>query len=176
MTEPTLGPIQLLVIGFNEPNFRGEIAAELARLREDDAIRLIDVVLVSKDADGNIIRLQATGLDAQEGEEVGAIVGALIGLGVGGTEGAEAGAEIGAEIGATGQFLPEDVWYIEDALGDSQAAAVALIEHRWAIPLREKIRDAGGFHLADAWVHPLDLVGIGLLGAEEGSGQIFSTR
>jgi hypothetical protein len=44
---------------------------------------------------------------------------------------------------------------------------VALLEHRWAIPLREGIRRAGGFHLADAWIHPADLVGIGVLAAEE---------
>jgi uncharacterized membrane protein len=169
-----IGPIQLLVIGFNEPVFDGKIAAEIQRLRENDAIRLIDVVVVNKDADGNITRARTTGLDTEEGAEFGAIVGALIGLGVGGTEGAEEGAELGAEIGATGEFLPEDVWYVEDVLGDSQAAAVALIEHRWAIDLREAIRDAGGFHLADAWVHPLDLVGIGLIGAEEGSQQIFT--
>lgn len=169
-----IGPIQLLVVGFDEPVFDGKIMAEIQRLRENDAIRLIDVVVVNKDADGNITRARTSGLDAEEGAEFGAVVGALIGLGVGGTGGAEEGAEIGAEIGATGEFLPEDIWYVEDVIGDSQAAAVALIEHRWAIGLREAIQGAGGFHLADAWVHPLDLVGIGLIGAEEGSQQIFS--
>jgi hypothetical protein len=72
--------------------------------------------------------------------------------------------------------LPDDVWYVEDALGDAQAAAVALIEHRWAIGLRDAIRDAGGFHLADAWVHPLDLVSIGLLESEEADRQAFNPR
>ena len=70
------------------------------------------------------------------------------------------GAELGAAA-ATGEVLPEDIWYVEDAIGDSQAAAVALIEHRWAIGLREAVHSAGGFHLADAWVHPRDLVGSG---------------
>jgi hypothetical protein len=41
------------------------------------------------------------------------------------------------------------------------SAAVALIEHRWAIPLRDKILDAGGVALADEWIHPADLVAIG---------------
>jgi hypothetical protein len=49
---------------------------------------------------------------------------------------------------------------------------VALIEHRWAIGLRDLIHEAGGFRLADAWVHPLDLVAVGLIGAEEASRQI----
>jgi hypothetical protein len=41
------------------------------------------------------------------------------------------------------------------------SAAVALIEHRWAIPLRDAIRRAGGVTTADAWVHPEDLVAAG---------------
>lgn len=170
----TIGPVQLLVLGFSDPDFHGQIKAELDRLRESDTIRLIDVALVSKDADGNITRLRGTNLSTEESEEFGATVGALIGLGVGGEEGAVAGAEIGAAAAEDGEVLPDDVWYIEDALGDSQAAAVALIEHRWAIGLREAVHSAGGFHLADAWVHPLDLVAIGLISAEEANEQIYT--
>jgi hypothetical protein len=50
-------------------------------------------------------------------------------------------------------------------------AAVALLEHRWATALRDTIRDAGGFHLADAWVHPADLIAVGLIAAEEAAAQ-----
>jgi hypothetical protein len=100
-------------------------------------------------------------------------VGALIGLGAAGEEGAEVGAVVGAEAGVDGHLLPDDVWYVDDALQPGDAAAVALIEHRWAIPLRETIRAAGGFHLADAWVHPLDLVAVGLIGAADAQQQMF---
>jgi uncharacterized membrane protein len=170
----TIGPVQLLVVGFVEGNFHGQIQAQLDRLRASDTIRLLDVAFVSKDADGNITRMRSTDLTGEEAEEFGALVGALIGLGVDGAEGAEAGAAAGAEAAMTGDILPDNVWYIEDALGDAEAAAVALIEHRWAIGLRGAIRDAGGFHLADAWVHPLDLVAIGLMEAEEANEQIFN--
>ena len=47
------------------------------------------------------------------------------------------------------------------------AVAIALLEHRWAIPLREAIVRAGGFPILDTWVHPRDLVEVGLLAAEE---------
>ena len=47
------------------------------------------------------------------------------------------------------------------------AAALVLLEHRWAIPLREAIERAGGFRIADGFIHPLDLVGVGVLAAEE---------
>lgn len=170
----TVGPVQLLVIGFVDGDFHGQIKAELDRLRASDTIRLLDVAFVNKDADGNISRMRMTDLTGEEAEEFGALVGALIGLGAGGEEGAEVGAVAGAESASTGHVLPDDVWYVEDALGDAEAAAVALIEHRWAIGLREAIRDAGGFHLADAWVHPLDLVSIGLIEAEEAEQQLAS--
>lgn len=169
----TIGPVQLLVVGFSDPDFHGQIKAELDRLRESDTIRLLDLALVTRDANGNITRMEASDLSTEEAEQFGALVGALIGLGAGGEDGAEAGAVAGAEATSTGHVLPDDVWYVEDALGDAEAAAVALIEHRWAIGLRDAIRDAGGFHLADAWVHPLDLVSIGLLEREEAEQQLF---
>jgi hypothetical protein len=55
----------------------------------------------------------------------------------------------------------------DDAIPNGSAAAIALIEHRWAVGLRDAIREAGGFHLADAWVHPADLIAVGLVAAEE---------
>ncbi len=171
----TIGPVQLLVIGFAEPEFNGKVRAELDRLREHDTIRLIDLILVRKTADGEIERLHHSDLTAEEGEELGAIVGALVGVGYAGEEGAEAGAELGAAMGEAGQFLPENAWYLDDVLPVDTAVAVALLEHRWAIGLRDSIRDAGGMHLADAWVHPFDLVTIGLVAAEEAQQQIAAT-
>ena len=55
------------------------------------------------------------------------------------------------------------VWYLGDAIPQGTAAAVALIEHRWAIPLRDKIAKAGGVTLADEWIHVKDLIAVGLL-------------
>jgi len=46
-----IGPVQLIVLGFNEPDFHGEIIAELERLRESDTVRVIDALAVHKDAD-----------------------------------------------------------------------------------------------------------------------------
>ena len=49
-----IGPVQLIVLGFNHPNFHGEIIDELERLRESDTVRVIDALAVHKDADGEI--------------------------------------------------------------------------------------------------------------------------
>jgi uncharacterized membrane protein len=165
-----MGPVQLLVVGFDQPEFDGGILAELERLGEQDVIRLVDLLVVYKDAEGNVERLQVSSLSTDEAEELGAVAGALIGLGAGGEEGAEAGAVLGAmgvdESG--GHVLGEDdFWYVDDEIPNDSAAAIVLIEHRWAMPLRETIRERGGFHLADAWVHPADLIAVGVLAAED---------
>ena len=164
----TLGPVQMLVVGFEGDNFKGEIREELERLREHDIIRLIDLLLVKKNDDGELEVLQQSDLDQDEAEEFGAIVGALVGFGAGGEEEAERSAIAGANELEDGHvFDDEAVWYLGDAIPDGTAAAVALLEHRWAIPLRDKIAQAGGITLSDAWIHPADLVAIGLVGAAE---------
>jgi hypothetical protein len=55
---------------------------------------------------------------------------------------------------------------LEDSPNDS-AAALILLEHHWAVPLRDAIVRAGGFRISDGFISPLDLVEIGLLSAEE---------
>ena len=167
-----MGPVQLLVVSFDEPDFQGAVMRELDRLRESDVVRLVDLLVVRKDDEGNVEHLQRSDLSPDEAEQLGATVGALIGIGIGagGEEAAEAGAILGA-IGideAGGHVLrEEDFWYVDDAIPNGSAAAVALVEHRWAIGLRDAIRSAGGSLVADEWVHPADLVAVGLLAAEE---------
>jgi uncharacterized membrane protein len=165
-----IGPVQLLVVGFDEPDFRGEVLAEITRLRESDTVRLIDLLVVHKQSDGSIERLQRSDLDAAGAQEFGETVGALIGFGAAGEEGIEAGMEAGAvAIAESGGHVidPDEMWYVEDAIPPGSAAAIALIEHRWALGLRGSIRDAGGRLLTERWIHPADLVAVGLLGAEE---------
>jgi uncharacterized membrane protein len=162
-----IGPVQMLIVGFDEPKFKGEVLEELKRLKDQDIIRLIDLAVVRKDDEGNIETLHTSDLSEDEAMEFGAYVGALIGLGAAGEEGAEAGAIAGAEALADQQVFDDDqVWYVADAIPNGSAAGIALIEHRWAIPLRDAIVRAGGLPLADEWIHATDLVAIGLVGAE----------
>jgi len=93
-------------------------------------------------------------------------VGALVGFGADDEEGAEFGAIAGAAELEDGHLFDDAaVWYLGDAIPEGTAAAVALLEHRWAIPLRDKIAQAGGITLSDAWIHPADLVAAGALAA-----------
>ena len=164
-----IGPVQLLVLGFDRPNFHGEIIAELERLRASDTVRVIDALAVYKDADGEIGVEHLSNLSEAEAIELGSKVGALVGLGIDGEEGFEAGAEMGAEAGANGVqvFSDEDAWDVIEDIPNDSAAALLLIEHHWAVPLRDAVARAGGYRLADGFISPLDLVEIGLATAEE---------
>jgi uncharacterized membrane protein len=168
-TVMAIGPVQLIVLGFNHPNFHGEIIDELERLRESDTIRVIDALAVHKDADGEVEVAHLSNLTLEEAVEVGSKVGALIGLGIEGEEGMEAGAIAGAEAAADGieVFDDEDAWDVLADIPDDSAAALVLIEHHWAVPLRDAIARAGGMRLSDGFISPLDLVAIGLMEAEE---------
>jgi uncharacterized membrane protein len=165
----TIGPVQLIVVGFNHPEFHGEIIAELERLREADTVRVIDALAVHKDADGEIEVQHLSNLTKEEAIELGSKIGALIGLGIEGEEGAELGAELGAEAAADGgQILDEEeAWDVLEEIPNDSAAALVLLEHHWAVPLRDAIARAGGFRISDGFISPLDLVEIGLVSAEE---------
>jgi uncharacterized membrane protein len=166
-----IGPVQLIVLGFEHPKFHGEIIEELERLRESDTVRVIDSLAVYKDAEGELEVEHLSKLSQDEAIEVGTVIGALIGLGIEGEEGMEAGAIAGAEQAAAEGIHPisadEDAWDVLEDIPNDSAAALILLEHQWAVPLRDAIARAGGFRISDGFISPLDLVEIGLHSAEE---------
>jgi uncharacterized membrane protein len=166
-----IGPVQLVVLGFKHPEFHGEIIAELERLREADTVRVIDSLAVYKDADGEIEVEHLSNLTEDEAIELGSKVAALVGLGIEGEEGMQAGAVAGAEAvaeaGGVQVFSDEEAWDVLEEIPNDSAAALILLEHHWAVPLRDAIARAGGFRISDGFISPLDLVEIGLLSAQE---------
>jgi uncharacterized membrane protein len=163
-----IGPVQLIVLGFSHPNFHGEVIAELERLRESDTVRVIDALAVYKDAEGEIEVEHLSNLTEEEAIELGSKVGALVGLGIAGEEGAEEGAEAGAEAAEDGIDVFGDAeWDVIEDIPNDSAAALILLEHHWAVPLRNAVFRAGGFRISDGFISPLDLVAIGLASAEE---------
>jgi len=164
-----IGPVQLLVLGFNHPDFRGEIIEELERLRDSGTVRVIDSLAVYKDADGEIEVQHLSNLSRDEAQELGSVVGALIGLGIDGEEGLELGALAGAEATSEGVdiFSEEEGWDVLQDIPNDTAAALVLIEHHWAVPLRDAIARAGGYRISDGFISPFDLVEIGLVTAAD---------
>jgi uncharacterized membrane protein len=164
-----IGPVQLLVLGFNHPEFHGEIIAELERLKASDTVRVIDALAVYKDANGELEVEHLSNLSQEEAVELGTTVGALIGLGIEGEEGMIAGAVAGGEAAEDGVsvFSEQEAWDVLEDIPNDTAAALLLIEHHWAVPLRDAIARAGGFRISDGFISPLDLVEVGLVTAEE---------
>src|SRR6516225_11495435 len=166
-----IGPVQLIVLGFNHPDFHGEVIAELERLHENGMVRVIDALAVYKDADGDLEVEHLSNLTQDEAIELGSKIGALIGLGFEGEEGMEAGAQAGAEevaaAGGVHVFTEEEGWDVLEDIPNDSAAALILLEHHWAVPLRDAIFRAGGFRISDGFISPLDLVAIGLMSADE---------
>jgi uncharacterized membrane protein len=164
-----IGPVQLIVLGFSEPDFHGEIITELERLHDENTVRVIDALAVHKDAAGEIEVVHLSNLSKDEAIELGSKVGALIGLGIDGEEGAEEGAVLGAKTGADGidVFSDEQAWDVLEEIPNDSAAALVLLEHHWAVPLRDAIARVGGFRISDGFISPLDLVEIGLMSADE---------
>src|SRR5207247_1167701 len=132
-----IGPVQLIVLGFEHPDFHGEIIEELERLKESGTVRVIDALAVYKDAQGELEVEHLSNLSQEEAIEVGSVVGALIGLGIEGEEGFEAGAAAGAQAAAEGvhAFSDEEAWDVVEEIPNDSAAALNLLEHQWAIPL-----------------------------------------
>jgi hypothetical protein len=157
------GPIQIFSFGFPDTEgFEGRIAEELVRLSDAGIIRIIDALAVIADGD-EVDILRVSDLDAEQREELGMEMGALVGLGMAGLEGVLAGAEAGAEIvedGGLGIVEAIGEQFIEE-LPDGAAGLLLIVEHAWAVPLRDAVVDAGGILLGNQWIGAQDLVALG---------------
>ncbi|MBP2145550.1 putative membrane protein [Methanofollis sp. W23] len=157
------GPVQLFVIGFEDPDFHGEILEQLRKVREEGLLRLIDLQFVWKDEDGNLTSFEATDLSDEEAARFGAVIGGLIGYGAAGREGARAGAKAGVMAVSERDFglNEDDLDDISLSIPPNSAAAIMLVEHRWALELRDAVRSAGGVVLTQGMLTPEVLVSVG---------------
>lgn len=142
-----MGPVQVLVVGYEQPAFTGEVLAELTRLSDAGLVRLVDVLLVTRAADGTFHTVEVSedatdglpGLPQSRGELAATLLGDPDGT----------GDDLDAPDGS--------VWSLADSVPAGTTAAVALIEHLWAAPLREAIRRTGGVPLDEIWLAESDL-------------------
>lgn len=146
------GPVQVLVVGLGQPHFSGTVIAELDRLRDAGTVRLLDVMLVSRADDGTLDTLPPPP-DAPPGR--GALAARLLG------ESPDDPTRDEPTPDAPGEGLAVvgdgSAWSLADAIPPGTTAAVAIIEHLWAAPLRDAIRDAGGTPLDEAWLASADV-------------------
>ena len=163
MKEAVYGPIQLLVIVFENPDFHNRISLELNSVIDKGIIRLIDLLVLWKDRDGSVVSMAATELDEKERMQFGAFIDGLVGFGAGGKEGVAAGIEAGTLAAARENFgiTEKDILEITEDVPENTAAAISVIEHLWAKNLNQAIGEAGGVLVSQGILTPelLTLVG-----------------
>jgi uncharacterized membrane protein len=157
-----VGPIQMLCLAFDGNRFKGEILPELDRLKREQIIRIIDLLIVRKDEEGRVMTMTASDLDWEEATAFGSYVGALAGYGAHGPEGVEPGAMAGAAELADGHLFNEnDAFRVTQSLPNNMSAALVLIEHLWAKDLRDAVERAGGSELSNEWIRPAEILTAG---------------
>ena len=149
------GPVQVLVVGFEEPSLSGEILAELTRLGEAGVVRLLDVLLVTRTEDG---RLETLPPPPGADPDLGRLATAFLAQ----TDAQTENEEVRDDMGGS----DPTAWSLDDAMLPGGASAVAFIEHTWAQPLVLAIRRAGGQLLDETWLAPDDLELLGRLADE----------
>jgi hypothetical protein len=137
--------VQVLVLGFDQPAFHGEILAELTRLREAGVVRLVDVLLVSRVDEETFETLAVPG---GMPPDLGRLTTALLGR----ADNTSHEDDVGDP-----EVARESLWSLADSVPVGSVAAVALIEHVWAAPLRDAIQRAGGAPLDETWLAQTDV-------------------
>lgn len=152
------GPVQVLVVGFEQPHFSGEVLAEFSRLRDAGIVRLVDLLLVTHGEDG---ALETVSPPEHLAEDTGLLAAALLGVPEGSTDARSAPAD-GDDDRAT--------WSLLDAIPVGTTAAVALLEHTWAGPLRDAVARSGGTPLDETWLAREDVELLDTLLSDPGQG------
>jgi hypothetical protein len=115
----SIGPVEYIIVGFPGNEFNGEIAPALSKLISDGTIRILDLVFIAKDADGNHVAVE---FDEHE---------ALAAFG-----------ELDGHVG--GLISHDDIEYAAEALEPNSSAALLIWEDTWAVPLVDAMRASGG--------------------------------
>ena len=121
-----LGPVDYLIIEFpvGAQNFTGEGADELLRLHDTGIIRIMDILILVKDADGSVDAMELSDLP-----ELGELQ------------------RIEAQLAQT--LAEEDVVHLAAAMDPGSAAGVLVYENLWAAPFASAMRRAGGQLIAN---------------------------
>ena len=120
-TVDELGPVDWIVVEFPGSKFKGEIAPALDDLVERDLVRVLDLLILKKDADGSLEAFELSDLDDSELGELRWYETELAML-----------------------LSEDDVVAIAEAIEPNSSAAVLVWENRWAAPFASSLRRAGG--------------------------------
>jgi hypothetical protein len=122
------GPIDFIVIGFAEPEFKGEILRELDKASQNNTIGVLAAVVVAKDKNGDVTIAEIT-----DDEVAGTL----------------------KKMGADSEIIDlADIAEVGELLENDTAAGLLIIEHVWARGLKQAIVNANGVLLSEGRIHP----------------------
>jgi uncharacterized membrane protein len=127
----SIGPVEVLIVSFPGNKFTGDVAPALAELVEKKMIRVIDLVFVTKDADGNVVGVELAELDE-----------------------ATAAAYRAHVEEPSGMVSDDDIAELGAELAPNSSAAILLFEHLWATKFRDACVAAGGELVASIRIPP----------------------
>ncbi len=127
----TLGPLEYLLVAFEGNRFSGEILSALREAQEKGTIRVIDLLVIKKDEQGNVMALELSELSEEEARPFSFLAGGLLSI-----------------------FGPDDVELTAREMPNNSAAGLLLIEDTWAIPLKQALLNAGAVARTGGLVAP----------------------
>jgi hypothetical protein len=126
-----LGPLEYLVVGFEDYRFTGQILAELRAAQEKGIIRVVDLCVIQKDEQGNVTAQELSDLSGEEATELSPLATNVMSL-----------------------LSDEDIQQVAADIPNKSAAGLLLFEHTWAIGLKEAIKNAGAVAVTGGFVSP----------------------
>ena len=117
----TYGPIDFIALEFEGNKFKGEILASLLELVEQKIVRVIDLVVIMKDEEGEILVREVQQLDDQLLEIFDP-----------------------SEVTASGMITEGDIEMVGEALANNTSAGILLFENLWAVKFKEALIEADG--------------------------------
>jgi len=127
-----LGPIDYIAVTFKGNNFDGSVLEALSKATESGVIRVVDLLLVIKDAEGHV---EMAEFEDQEDDlkEVATLLG---------------------QKGDLPLLTEDDVQKLAAHMANDTSAGILVIEQLWALPLKEALLHVGGELLAEGRIHP----------------------
>ena len=151
-----IGPLQLIVIGFDEDKYARDIILEIKNLRQKQAIRLFDLLYIFKHEDGTIDSQEVSDLQAEEQREFGTLIKSLIGLSTKDLDHADAD-EVAASIHVAEKEFgvsQSELQSFADDLPNGSSAIFVAFEHVWARGFKQAIIDNNGYLRAAGMIDP----------------------
>jgi uncharacterized membrane protein len=140
----SVGPIEYLVVAFPGNKFKGEIVPALAELVESNTIRILDLVFILKDEEGNVAAVELADLDPED----------------------EAAAMSDISEVDAGLLNEDDIALAAESLEPNSSAGLLVFENVWATRFAEAVRNADGQLVANERI-PYDVVQAALAYAAE---------